>query len=563
MNNVLVIDDEPIILEALYNTLLRMEEHDLIIWKASSAIEGIEIMRSNRIDILMTDVRMPGMSGLELVGLVRKQWERCKIIILSGYSDYEYLQNALQQQVFDYLLKPINEEVIVETISRGITEIETNMQVQDLMIKAENQLQKAQSLLHKDFSEKLFSGDLLTPEIIAESVEMLQIPVRCDQDVIVVVGRTDRWPQGYLLKEKLLMHYAIDNIVKEYLGNTCRIVPFLESGYMIWLIQAAKSDDANPEDQNLNKLHWYIGEVLDKIQQSIRQYLRLSVSLLLSKPNIAWLSIAHTYKEMCAWLQRGIGLEEEIIFIEQIDNMNPSYEGREQSHLDIKRSMNQLLIFLESGNLASFQKELTEFFRSMQGVVFLEYSIQLEIYSYLSGVFLSYINNRKISPFIDEELEMRYLSNYSLFAQWSDMEAYFQRLAAQLFSLAQGENRSQKKEIVDKIDVYIVESFSSEYFSLTHLAKTFNLSTSYLSRLYHSEKGISLTERMKQLRMMRAKELLLVECKKIQEVALELGFYNVPYFSKFFKKNIGITPQEYKQNHGIATGEARPGMDKK
>ncbi len=564
MNNVLVIDDEPIILEALYNTLLRMEEHELFVWKASSAIEGIEIMRSNRIDILMTDVRMPGMSGLELVGLVRKQWERCKIIILSGYSDYEYLQSALQQNVFDYLLKPIDEEVIVETLTRVIAEIETIMLEQDLMTKAENQLQKAQSLLHKDFSEKLFSGELLTQGLIDESIDMLQIPIRRDQDVIVVVGRTDRWPTGYLLKEKLLMHYAINNIVKEYLDSVCRIVTFIENGYMVWLIQEADRDSGeNRQEQDLITLHWYIGEVLDKIQQSIRHYLRLPVSLLLSKPNIGWLSIAHTFKEMCAWLQRGIGLEEEIIFIEQIDELKPSYEGREHSPIDIKRSMNHLLNLLESGNLTSFQKELADFFRSMQGVVFLEYPLQLEIYAHLSGMFLSYINNRKISAFIEDELEMRYLSNYSLFAQWSEMEAYFLRLAVYLHSLAQGENKSQKQEIVDEIDAYIVESFSSEYISLTHLAKTFHLSTSYLSRLYHSEKGISLTERMKQLRMTRAKELLLVEGKKIQEVALELGFYNVPYFSKFFKKNIGITPQEYKQNHGIAMGEVRSVMDNK
>ncbi|RAV19271.1 response regulator transcription factor [Paenibacillus contaminans] len=550
MNNVLVVDDEPIILEALYNTLTRMEDHELIVWKAPSADEAIEIMKSSRIDILMTDVRMPGMSGLELVGLVRKQWERCKIIILSGYSDYEYLQTALQQNVFDYLLKPVDEEVIVETITRVITEIESNMHVQELMTKAESQLQRAQSLLHRDFSEKLFAGELYAEGTIAESLEMLKLPLRCDLDVIVVVGRTDRWPRDYLLKEKLLMHYAIHNIVKEYLSSACRIVTFIENGYMVWLIQGA--EDGSREDQDLITLHWYIGEMLEKIQQSIRDYLKLPVSLLLSKPNIGWPSIANTFKEMCAWLQRGIGLDEEIIFIERIDEMKPSHDSGEQSFADIKRSMSHLQNLLESGNEDAFMQEFADFFRAVQEFVFLEYTLQLEIYANLSWMFLTYINNRKISPFIEEDLA--YLSNYGLFANWSEMEACFLRLAARLFSLVQGENKSQKQEIVDKIDAYIVESFSSEYFSLTHLAKTFQLSTSYLSRLYHSEKGISLTERMKQLRMTRAKELLLIENKKIQEVALELGFYNVPYFSKFFKKNIGITPQEFKQKYAMAPG---------
>lgn len=559
MNNILVIDDEPIILEALYNTLLRMEEHQLTVWKAMSAIEGMEIMRANRIDILLTDVRMPGMSGLELVGIVRKQWERCKIIILSGYSDYEYLQSALQQSVCDYLLKPVDEEVVVAAVTRAIGEIEAQMQVDDWMMKAEHQLHKAQSLLYKDFSEKLFAGELAGKEELAEAMELLQIPLGSSKDAILVVGRTDRWPHGYVLKEKLLLQYAIHNIMKEFLDSACRMAVFFEDGYIVWIFQDKAGEQG--EGKTLSELHWYISEILDKIQEAIRQYLRLSVSLVLSKPHVSWQAIAQTFKEMCDWLQRGIGLEKEIIFVEQLDS-KPGADGQEPSPVDIKRSMNQLANLLESGNLPDFAQELARFFRAMQERVYLEYTFQLEIYCHLSAMFLSYINRRQMLALIEQDVDMAGLANYGQFAHWPELEAYFLRLANQLLSAMQGENTSQKKEIVDEIDAYIVKSFTSDYISLTHLAKTFQLSASYLSRLYHAEKGIPITERIKELRMVRAKELLLVEGKKIQEVALELGFFNVPYFSKFFKKNTGVTPQEYKQSF-VATGTAIRGGDNK
>jgi len=560
MNNVLVIDDEPIILEALYNILLRMEEHQLTVWKAMSAIEGMEIMNTNRIDILLTDVRMPGMSGLELIGIVRKQWERCKIIILSGYSDYEYLQSALQQSVCDYLLKPADEEVVVTAVTKAIGEIEAQMQVDNWMMKAEHQLHKAQSLLYKDFSEKLFAGELTDREKLAEAMGLLQIPLCSSRDIILVVGRTDRWPQGYVLKEKLLLQYAIHNIVKEYLDSACRMADFFEDGYIVWIFQDKGSQLG--EGKTLSELHWYISEIMDKIQEAIRQYLRLSVSLVLSKPHVRWQSIAHTFKEMCGWLQRGIGLDKEIIFVEQLDS-KPGEGGHDPTLVDIKRSMNQLSHLLESGNLPDFMQELTRFFRVMQELVYLEYAFQLEIYCHLSGMFLSYINRRQMLALIEQDVDIACLANYGQFAHWPELEAYFLRLANQLLSAMQGENTSQKKEIVDEIDAYIVKSFTSDYISLTHLAKTFQLSTSYLSRLYHAEKGIPITERIKELRMASAKELLLVEGKKIQDVALELGFFNVPYFSKFFKKNTGVTPQEYKQNFVIATGAAMRGLDNK
>lgn len=552
MNNVLLIDDEPIIVETTYNMLKRIEHLDLIVWKAHSAHEGLDIMRNNRIDILITDVRMPIMTGLELIKHVRKQWSRCKVIFLSGYSDYEYLQTALQHHAFDYLLKPVEDEKIIETVQRVIAEIDAELQMNDIMSQAETQLQKANYLLQKDFFEALFDGAPQSLDFIAGELQSLHIPLEPNENVILMMGRVDRWPQHFPLKDKLLLQYAINNIVEEFLREACRIVPVTDDRYLVWFIQhrtVEQSDDLYDIEEKRDpvRLQWYINELLEKIQHSVQQYLQLPVSFILSKPNVGWLHIHHAYKEMAEWMQRGIGLDEGIIWVEKAGDMLQNGE-QELLPKDIKRYINQLTNTLESGDKKEFNRTLADFFRITQKAVFLDFTLQMEIFAHLSAMYLSFINARKISRVIGGELDLTLLSNYNSFAHWSAFEEFCIRLSEALFSHTELEKRDQKKEIAEKVDAYIVK-YINQNITLDQISKHFHLSPYYLSRLYHAEKGIPLSERMKLLKLTQAKELLLMEGKKIHEVALELGFYNVSYFGKFFKKNTGITPQEYKLNN--------------
>ncbi|WP_391570864.1 response regulator [Cohnella sp.] len=551
MNHVLLVDDEPMIVEGLYNLLNRIEELELIVWKAHSAMEAIQVMQNNRIDILITDVRMPGMSGIELIGHVRKHWHHCKVVFLSGYSDYEYLQNAFRQGAFDYLMKPANYDTILDTLQRVIYSIQAEWQEQNVIAQAELHMQQAQTLLQKDFFKNVLGHKKLTLKSIAEHIQHFQIPLSPDQPLILMIGRVDRWPTGSQLKDKMLLEYAVNNIVEDYLQRFCRIATYSEQRYMIWFIQlrepVAPQEDAE-EIRDLPKLHWYIGQLMEKIQQSIQQFIHLPVSFVLSKSDVTWTGIPITYDEMCEWMRRGIGLDEKIILVEHADLLLSHYAENELSPQEIRRNMNQLLHSLESGDSVSFHDGMTGFFRSVQKSVFLDYNLQMEIFLHLSTIFISYMNARKITKTIGQTIELKYLANYAMFANWAAFEEYCSLLATSLFSNTETERKDQKKEIIDKVDAFVIRSLNKDI-SLDQLSSVFHLSPYYLSRLYHSEKGITLSERIKQLKTARSKELLLLEGMKIQDVAVELGFDSVSYFTKFFKKNVGVTPQEYKLNN--------------
>ncbi|MFC5407197.1 response regulator transcription factor [Cohnella soli] len=551
MNSVLFVDDEPLIVDNLFHFLAGIEEMDLLLWKAYSALEAIDIMQNNRIDILFTDVRMPGMSGLELIGHVRKHWPRCKVVFLSGYSDYEYLQTALRHDAFDYLLKPVDNLTIVDVLRRVISEFESEIQTLDVITRAEQQLRRALNLLQNEFLDGLLKGGPLPTADIRIQVRDLEIPLDPNHSVILLIGRVDRWPTHQHKRDKLLLQYAIGNIVEEYVNDKCRFVSHSDERYVVWLFQTHyESAGQGEEVRDMAKFQWYLNELLEKIQQTIRQYLHLPVSFVLSKPDVSWQQIPHTYGIMCELMQRGIGLDEQIIMIEQADDMLAQFPEKELAPQDVQRHMSRLANLLETDDKATFQDELMRFFRSMQQSVFLDYAFQLEIYSRISTMFLSFMNGRKMTAALGGQIDLDDLTHYRKHVNWSALEEYFLNLSTLIFSYADTERKDQKKEIVYKVDAYIVNSLNRNI-SLTELAKQVHLSPYYLSRLYHMEKGVSLFESIKELKLSRAKELLLREGYKVQDVAIELGFDNVPYFTRFFKKHIGITPMDYKQSNKV------------
>jgi two-component system response regulator YesN len=114
MFRLLIVDDEPIIANAMYDIISDLKEYDLDIYVAYSGEEAINWMKRTKIDIVLTDVSMPGISGLEIQKIVLEMWPRCKVIFLSGYNDFDFIQSAIRNEGYDYILKTEPEEVVIE-----------------------------------------------------------------------------------------------------------------------------------------------------------------------------------------------------------------------------------------------------------------------------------------------------------------------------------------------------------------------------------------------------------------------------------------------------------------
>ena len=116
MFQVLIVDDEPAVLEGLAYTMPWEELEVEQVHQASSAAEALKLLNRHHVDIVITDIRMPGMSGLELIQEIRRSWSGVRCIILSGHGEFEYAREAIRMETTDYLLKPIEADELTETV---------------------------------------------------------------------------------------------------------------------------------------------------------------------------------------------------------------------------------------------------------------------------------------------------------------------------------------------------------------------------------------------------------------------------------------------------------------
>lgn len=218
---------------------------------------------------------------------------------------------------------------------------------------------------------------------------------------------------------------------------------------------------------------------------------------------------------------------------------------------DMNQSIRKMLSCLEALDAETLRVEVVQFFDKYANSVFVDYGLQMESFCTLSLSIIRYVNEKNIRSELSERLSLDLLVNYNQVENLEAWERYCQELFHTIIEIVKQKGTDQKFEISEKVDAYI-ESHLNGDLSLTNLAKQVHLSSYYLSRMYFSERGYHLSDKITELKITKAKQLLEEGSQKIYEIALALGFENIPYFSRFFKKQVGMTPQEYKESNRIS-----------
>ena len=129
MYRLLIVDDEKEILDWLTELFQETAEMDLDVYKAASGQAALDILNRTKIDIVLTDIRMPGLSGLQLLERIRGRWPLCRVIFLTGYNEFDYVYSAIKYDGVGYLLKTEEDEVILNTVRQAVNELDGRMQI--------------------------------------------------------------------------------------------------------------------------------------------------------------------------------------------------------------------------------------------------------------------------------------------------------------------------------------------------------------------------------------------------------------------------------------------------
>lgn len=562
MYRILIVDDEPYVADSLEEMLKDSYKGRLDVCKAYSAEDAIAFLNRSKTDIVVSDVRMPGMGGLALHREIMKRWPACKVIFLTGYDDFGYIQDSLRTGgVVDFILKMEEDDRILAAVNKAIGEIEAHSDHSRALHQARYRLKEAVPLLQQKYWLHLLREPPESLPGIKRQFAALDIPFRAEEPVLVILGKVDRWQEDMTWSDKSLLLYAVANIAGELLGTEVR---FAQANWdfnsLVWFLQPGiggeqgeEPDGAGHPAHAWSMFRTYAWGMLEAIQSACSRYLRLSVSVAAAGEPCSWSSVGEKADVLKFILSSETGNGAEMVLIDERelhaaksgDNgadsayMAPSQEQRLRYRM---KGLSLLESHLERGEEASF---LTQFHELAEAVEGAPDALRLEFFCSLSALLLSCINRRSTVALAPAGISLDKLTDWKLHASWKEVIHYFGYVAGQLFRLQEGEQSRSQDHLIERLHDHIHRHLPDDL-SLPSLAGLVHLHPFYLSRLYARLTGISLSDYITQARMAKAKEMLAHSDVRIHEISSAVGYEFAPSFSRIFKKLWGMTPQEFR-----------------
>ena len=513
MYKVLVVDDEVPIRQWLEFCIDRMDGYELV-GSASNGAEGYSLFRRKHPDIIITDIRMPGVNGLEMIEMIRNLEPSVYVLVLTSHEEFSYARRAMQSGVKDYILKTeISEETLGEMLSKGThTLAETGMAEDRERIAKERK-----RLLCAAVRGENESG--VSPEKLKQ----------CGLDdvegtyaVLAVRGNKELSGAGHKLEEELQKDLC-EREGAEYI-RIYSLLPELECTVMI-------VGFSNNTSVSLLRQREVIHSICGDIMR--REGVAVGVSTGRNDPAKIAAAVKRAYDSSFV----GFYNRRQRVFYEE-EYADPRVEKEENYKIRFNREM----INQNYTKVFSIMEEMKEAVRKER-----PYPVEdvKELYLFFMVTLLHFVQDD-----IDR-LEKQIEGLKEKVAKIDSLEE-LEELTDRVFDklLKSGENQEWSHPVRAAIE-YMEENYGRQI-NLSEVAGLAGLSSEYLSRIFKEETGIKFIVYLNNIRLKHALNLLESTNMKVYEIAEKVGYSNLSYFSTVFKKNFGINPFEYRK-----TGEKR------
>lgn len=533
MKTILIVDDERIIADGLMQVISRHFEDKLDAVNAYSAKQALEIFRTRRVDILLTDIQMPNKSGVELMKEVKESWPWCQVVFLTGYMVFDHVYTATQYSQVKYLLKSEGYDKILDTIQECLDDLDHQTLAAEVFERAER-LDKERLVLRRDrFLTEFLAGDRVYNADEHAHLEQLGFRLDFTQAISILLLRIDP-PKYKLTKELAEQQIALlCSLLEEHLASLMEMVIHVDRYDNILLIYQAAAED-----------RLLIQEHLGVIQERYSQHFGLTLSMIMAIKSMPFKDLPCSYLDMHYRLNYvDAQIAERTILL--TDDACTEIEHKQSNQLTIQTSalLHQLEQCIGLGDGESFNSTLGVLLGMYESDQSANYSMIRAFYR-ISLMLMDYLSLHRDS----NAIILAKLAEMRRVATWLDVQIYLRSLSSEVFrhqkERSKVDSQGAVKQVIDYIAGHIGDQDRT---SLAALADRVYLSPSYLSRLFHTETGVRLSDYISMQRLEAAKRLLTDPNKRVNDVACELGFDIPSNFTRFFKKHSGLTPLEWQR----------------
>ena len=541
MYQLLIVDDQPDLVEDLVTNLNWSSINISSVYQAHSAVEALEILRMTPIDIVITDIRMPGLSGLDLIEAIRASWDHIKCILLSGYNDFEYAKRALQHQASDYLLKPVEDDELLNAVQRAIHELESRWNEISSHQKALASIHANLPILRSHLLNSLLRGDQLSKEQLEKKIKMVELPIQYGATCYMMLMRMEDYFYEQSDSDISLLEYAVCNIAEEIFLEDYYLWYVKDSyGYYVFLIMARSDLTATRTTAVMNPVA--IEQKAAHLQHYVKLYLKGTISLVLSKIGLFPLQLTNQYDDVLSSFRQRIGSERDFLLTLNIDKQNEYEDSHSLSHLYSPPLLNHLL---ETGQWDAVDQKLSLIYEELEQIRGDSYEYILETYYSIVSSLSYSIHKNKLRIVDCLATEFNQLMNGPHFHTIAQLRSWTNNVYLAYKLIMLGRVQDSRTGIIQKVQEYASQHLAEA--SLQTIADQVYLNPSYLSKVYKLETGEGISEYLSRLKMETAAHLLRSSSDKIYEIAATIGYLKTSYFIKLFKDRYGVTPQEFRE----------------
>lgn len=552
MMRLLLVDDEAEILDWLFELFTEQDRMPLDVYRASSGSTALALLGKVKFDIVLSDIRMPGMTGIQLMERIRVLWPACRILFLTGYSEFEYVYSAIREEHVKYLLKTEEDEVILEAVEKAAAEIEAEMRAATDHERLSAICRDAIPHLRRNLLIRCLEGMGAPGGDESVISPVVELAIDAMRPVFLVSARLDGFECSRSLRPDDRLETVVWKADALFRPRIRHESVLLDTQEIVWFLQP--SPEYFPED-GLSTFHPVLTGILESLQAHVRMNLGTTMSIVLSGREWSWACLREGHEVLHSLFSHSVGFGPEILLDERSMQMESLHrkqdpEGMEPcgcvSVLTKHQLMKELPVLLERGEQASFLSILEEVTTEMRGCRSRNDPIALETYYGVATMLLSAINRNGLMERIAFRMGAGPLMRVDLHEGWNEAADYLAAMSGCIFSLMRDSGQSRMQSSIQSVCDYIAAHLGEDL-SLVKLSEITWFNPSYLSRLFRQSTGQTLSDYIAGMRRDRARELLRDPSVRILDVSTAVGFDSPHYFSRFFKKMTGLTPQEFRE----------------
>ena len=536
---VFLVEDEYIVREGIKNNIDWEKNGYDFCGEASDGELAFPMISEKRPDIVITDIRMPFMDGIELSRMIKEEYPEIKIIILSGHEEFEYAKAAIQIGVEEYLLKPINGDELLQVVNRVAQKIKEENESRET-------LQEGEGDENFEYAKRQLLSSLIDDNAsLSDAMEQgkkihLNLMAQCYNIMMLKLQRKNK-EQGF--SQRILELYkTMEDTLKEQDGQSIMFDRAPEGKVILFM--------GSGEEEIRRNMDVFAGQ----FREILPEYEDVTYFGSVGVPVMRLRELGESYEAASHGFSYRFLTEPNQI----VDNHTVFDQTRNEKKfycsigsVDIQNLDKQKIeSFLKGGEMDEIHFFVEEYMKNTgdagkNSMIFRQY-IVMDMF-FVASHFLTQITDGR------EQLGEPFESPEQMQKIVSDLEAtvvYIKELFAKVMQVRDARTTEHNSDVVENAKKYISENYHDEELTLNTVAHEVNVSPNHLSAMFSQKTGQTFVKYLTDVRMHRAKELLKCTSKRSNEICEEVGYRDPHYFSHLFKKNVGCSPIQYRERGG-------------